>query len=390
MATRPSSDIDLRSDRFFADPYPSYDELLDRGIALIDGTWFVGRHADSVALFKDVRVSKQLPTSRGFVPLARSMVFLDPPDHTRVRGVVQQAFTPAAIRRLEERMAVIVGQMIDGLRRQRRIDFHARFALLYPVTVIAEMLEVPPDRLAVLHRRAAQYTAATDVSVFPGLAAMRQVRAIRSLHGYFRDLVAFRRRAPLGGILTNMIAALDAGRIDDAELVDACVLLLVAGSDTTTNLLGMGLLSLLRHPDQMDMLRDDPALIPGAIEEMMRYESPVQRSTYRMTLSPIEVAGVVIPAGSSVCPVIGAANRDPREFPDPHRFDVRRRPNRHIAFGVGIHTCIGAALARSEARIGFRKLLDAFPRMRLACDPTTLHWRRNVTMRGLRKLPVEL
>ena len=390
MSTATPMVIDLHSRQFFDDPYPAYEALLDRGVFFADGTWLVARHADAMAIFKDPRISKRLPSARRLVPLSMTAAFLDPPDHTRLRGVVQQAFTPTAIRRLEERMGCIADNLIDEFRHERRINFHARFATRFPVTVIAEMLEVPIENLAELHRRASRYTAATDVSRFPGWAGLRQMRTIQSLHDYFRRIVMLRRQKPLGGILTSMIAALDEGQIDEPELVDTCALLLVAGSDTTTNLFGTGLLTLIKHPEQMELLRRDPQLLEGAIEEMLRYESPLQRATYRVTTAPVEVADVVIPQGQRVAPVVGAANRDPREFPDPHRFNILRTPNRHVAFGYGIHACIGAALARSEARIGFGRLLEAFPRMRLGCPAEALRWRRNVTMRGVTTLPVEL
>lgn len=380
--------LDLGSRKFFANPYPVYDCLLQRGAVFIGDTWLVARYADSVSVFKDIRLSKKLPETNPPSPLARSIAFLDPPEHTRVRGVLQEAFTPTAIRQLENRMELVADQMIKKLKANRTFDYHHQFATQYPIRIIAEMLEVPEIYIPELQRRANRYTQATDISRFQGLSARKQIRAIRSLQDYFREIIGIRCRTPSNGVLSKMISSMQEGRINEMELLDACALLLVAGSDTTTNLLGTGVLSLIRFPEQFDRLKNDSGLMTSSIEEMLRFESPLQRGVYRVTTEPIEIAGVVIPAGEKVSPVLGAANRDPDEFTNPHCFDISRPQNRHIAFGFGIHACIGASLARSEARHAFNRIIEHFPGIRLAIPEESIRWRRNITMRGVTALPI--
>jgi cytochrome P450 len=218
-------------------------------------------------------------------------------------------------------------------------------------------------------------------------AAQQQQAAMNGLAGYLRQLIGERRQSPRDDLISALIAARDAqGRLSESELLGMCMLLLIAGHETTVNLLGNGLLALLRHPNQLALLQQRPELMPSAVEEILRYESPVQRATFRIVTETLTVGRATIQKGQQVSPVIGAANRDADHFPDPDRFDITRQPNRHLAFGLGIHFCLGAPLARVEARIGFTRLLERFPTLRFVNE--TAEWSPNTFFRGLRQLPV--
>jgi cytochrome P450 len=263
-------------------------------------------------------------------------------------------------------------------------------------------LGVPPAAAESLHQLSAGFI--VEDSVVPEESQARQYAAICSMAETFRDLIANRSNREHRDLLGRMLEAhTQGGRLTQDELVGNCILLMVAGHETTVNLLGNGLYLLLRHREQMELLKRQPELWPGAIEEMLRFESPVQLGTFRVAPLPLEIHWIVVDAGSSVTAVIGAANRDPEQFPDPDRFDITRTPNRHLAFGMGPHRCLGAALARTEARIGFTRLFERLPNLGLASEarkgwrgwprfasdlPSEPKWRRNATTRGLTELRV--
>jgi cytochrome P450 len=299
-------------------------------------------------------------------------------------------------------MLAAADALIDRIAGRGTGDFIADFALPFPLTVICEMLGVPPADRALLRAWSSGFI--VEETDDPASRARAQTEAVAGLGNYFSDLLARRRRDPGSDILSEMIRP-HAGepRLTDSELAGNCILLMVAGHETTVNLLGNGLLLLLRRPEDLARLRGDPSLWPGAIAEMLRFEAPVQRSTFRLTTSPIELGGEMLPAGAQVTALIGAANRDPAVFADPDRFDITRRPNQHLSFGAGPHHCLGAALGRLEARIGFTRLLERLPRLRLAggakpglfgrpagspTAPTPPAWRANAVIRGLRRLDV--
>jgi cytochrome P450 len=391
--------IDFGGQEFLANPYPVYQELREANSPLwlphggpTGGMWLFTRYEDVVAILKESRISKEL--SRVVPPeqlslLDLSMLNKDAPSHTRLRSLANQAFTPARVRDLESRIVQSVDDLIAKVLRRGEMDFIADFALPLPVITIAELLGVPPgdrDRFR-----------AWSNQVVSGLDALRtneetkaiQREAMRTLAAYFADLIARRRYEPKEDLVSALIEARDArDTLSEDELLGMCILLLMAGHETTVNLLGNGLLTLLRHPDQLTLLTRHPEHVPFAVEEVLRFECPVQRSTFRVATDSLDVRGTTIAKGDQVSAVIGAANRDPRQFADPDRFDARRHPNRHLAFGLGAHFCIGANLARTEARIAFTRLLQRLPGIRLVTD--TADWNPSTFFRGLKTLPVVL
>jgi cytochrome P450 len=317
----------------------------------------------------------------------RSILITDPPDHTRVRSLVNKAFTPRHVARLREHIQAVCDDLLAAVDGRGRMDVMADLATQLPAIVIAELLGVPAeDRLR--FKEWSNDLISLLGNPDPRGAVERFERGLHGLLSYLREVIAERRRAPRDDLISGMIAAQEArDALTDAELLATSNLLLVAGHETTTNLIGNGLLALLRHPDAMARLRDEPARVPDAVEEMLRYDSPVQ-ATVRVTTEPVELGGQAIPAGALVVALIGAANRDPAVFPEPDRFDVTRTGNRHLSFGFGPHFCLGAPLARLEGEVVFRTLLARYPRMRLERDD--IQHRPNFALRGLLALPVVL
>jgi cytochrome P450 len=313
------------------------------------------------------------------------MVRVDPPGHTRLRRLASKAFTPRAVERLRPRVEQIVRELLD------RVD-PASFELMrdvafpLPMSVIGELLGVPVCDRELLGRWS------RDLLDIPGLTiddpeVLRRARqANRDLDPYIRALVADRRRAPRDDLISALAAAEESGdRFTEREVIGTCVLLLIAGHETTANLIGNGVLALLRHPAQLRRLRDDPALIESAVEEMLRYDSPVQ-SQLRAVTQDVELRGGMLRRHDVVLPMLGAANRDPAVFPNPDVFDIGRTDNRHLAFGKGIHFCLGAPLARLEAQVAIPALLRRVPTVELRTEH--LRWRSNWFLRALEELPL--
>lgn len=316
------------------------------------------------------------------------MLFADPPDHTRLRSLVSKAFTPRVIETLRPRVEALVDRMLDGVTRRGAMDVIADLAYPLPVTVISDMLGVPREDNERIHHWSLDVARSLDAIAMPVEADVmaRGREASRGLHDYFRQLCAVRRKEPRDDLLSGLIAAEEAGdRLSEKELLSTCLLLYVAGHETTVNLIGNGLLALLRHREEWDRLVADPGLIPAAVEELLRFDGPVHR-TGRQPRVDVEIGGTAIPAGSLVIGILPAANRDPAQFPDPDRLDVGRRPERHLAFGWGIHICLGAPLARLETQVALQRLVTRWPGLRLASE--AVEWRAGATLRGLRALPV--
>ena len=349
------------------------------------------------ALLRDARFGKggyqallasRFGGSEGGGTLARSMLFTDPPDHTRLRTLVSKAFTPKVVEGMRPHVQAIVDRLLDRVASQGAMDAIADLAYPLPVTVISEMLGVPPADGETIKRWSDDLARGLDAIAMPVEPEVmtRGTAAARALGEYFVALIAERRQRPREDLLSELIAAEEAGeRLSEQELLSTCVLLYVAGHETTVNLVGNGLLALLRHPDQRRRLAGDPGLLPAAVEELLRYDAPVQR-TGRLAAIDLELGGQPIPAGSLVLGLLGAANRDPERFPDPDRLDLGRTGERHLAFGWGIHVCLGASLARLEAQLALGSILARWPRLRLAADEVT--WRAGATIRGLAALPV--
>jgi pimeloyl-[acyl-carrier protein] synthase len=385
------------------DPYPLYHQLraADPVHRSPLGFWVLTRHAEVLAVLRDPRMSRDPRRSERMELLrssaevdqllaseeaAPSMLFVDPPDHTRLRALVNKAFTPAAVERLRPRVEAIVAELLDRVAGAGAMDVVEDLAYPLPVTVICELFGVPePDRDR-FRAWSRELVRLLDPLVAPD-SLERALQARSALRGYLRELIAERRAHPAGDLLTALIAAEDQGRqLSEAELVSMCVLLLVAGHETTVNLIANGTLALLRHPEAFAFgLRADGELPASAVEELLRYDSPVQ-FTSRHALEDLEIGGRRVRAGETVIAVLGAANRDPAQFPDPDRLDLARAPNRHVAFGGGIHFCLGAPLARVEGRIAIGALLARLPGLELG--PGAPVRRDTVTLRGLESLPV--
>ncbi len=375
------------------DPYPTYQALRAQDPVHwsdVMGAWVLTRHTDitrvlresvfSADRFRGENRGRQIP---GDMP--RSLLALDPPDHTRLRTLVSKAFTPRVVEGLRRRIQDLVDGLLDRLAPQGGMELIADFAYPLPVTVIAEMLGVPPQDWE--RFRAWSHTLAASLDpMISGEQLQRALAARSALADYFRGIVAERRRAPRDDLITGLIAAEERGDVlSELELLIMCNLLLVAGHETTVNLIGNGLLALLRHPEEAERLRADPGLTETAVEELLRYDSPVQL-TSRVAIEDVQVSGKLIRKGQEVITLLGAGNRDPEQFQDPDRLDLGRHPNPHLSFARGIHFCLGAPLARLEGQIALGTLITRFPTLRLT--PARPQWRETIVLRGLASLPV--
>ena len=382
---------------FVADPYPTYHRLRAEEPVYHSplGFWVLTRYEDVVASLRDPRLAKEaiatfVAERLGITPIGigLSMLDRDPPDHTRLRGLVSKAFTPRVVEVLRPHIQQIVDGLLDRAEDRGEMDLIEDFAYPLPVIVICEMLGVPVEDRDRFKSWGLDIARGLDaVLLGPESEVVKRSSTSRmALADYFRDLIAKRRTAPRADMLTDLIAAEEAGdKLTENELLATCILLLVAGHETTVNLIGNGSLALLRHPDQLQRLRDNPGLIGTAVEELLRFDGPVQR-TARIPSEDITIGGKLIPKGDMVMPFIGAADRDPAQFPEPDRLDIGRGDNRHIAFGWGIHFCLGAPLARVEGQIAINTLVRRLPKLALATDAPA--FRQSLTLRGLTALPV--
>ena len=385
------------SDRTAQDPYPLYATLRARASvhrSLLMNSWLFVRHADVDTILRDhrrfgndprhgtltVRQRKILPP-----PDQLTMLLLDPPDHTRLRALVTKAFTPRAVNALEPSIRGIAGSLLDAIEDPGAFDLMQAVARPLPVIVIAEMLGVPPE-----DRERFMMWAVQRARLLEPIVSQRELRlgetAGRALEADFRPIIEARRSEPRDDILSALVQAEKEGdRLSLREILNMLRLLLSAGIETSANLIGNGVLALLRNPDQIERLREDPTLIPAAVEEMLRYDSPVQ-ADIRRVLADCEVNGVALRKRDTVILLLGSANRDPEAFEHPDRLDVGRNDRSHVAFGRGIHHCLGAPLARLEGRIVLEMLLDRFPSMSLRVEHPRFH--KRILLRGLKSLPL--
>jgi cytochrome P450 len=312
------------------------------------------------------------------------MLNLDPPDHERLRKLVNKAFTARRVEQLRPRITAITAGLLDDMSTRREVDLLASFAFPLPITVICELLGVPvADR--------DQFRAWSATIVADTIAPEVFQSHATAMTAYFRTLMAARRREPADDLLSALISARDEeDRLSENELLSMAFLLLVAGHETTVNLIGSGMLALLLHPGELARLRADPSLLGGAVEELLRYVSPVNNATFRFTGEPLELGGVPIGPGEVVLVSLSGANRDPSRYAGPEGLDIGRDGAGHLAFGHGIHYCLGAPLARVEAEIAFGGLLGRFGSMTLAVPPDALRWRPSSLIHGLESLPVRL
>jgi pimeloyl-[acyl-carrier protein] synthase len=397
--------FDPRSPEFRADPY-SYYLMLRQGAPIFFlpqmNMWFCTRYDDCNALLRDARLGQQIlrvmtreelglppePPAE-YLPLIQMqrkwMLFSDPPDHTRLRMLVHKAFTPRIIEQLREHIEAITDELLDRIQDAGEMDVIADLAVPLPVTVIAELLGVPVEDQATFRSWSRELAGTLELIDDPALYE-RATQATLEFDAYFRALAAERRRQPREDLLTALVQAEEAGdKLTEEELVSTCILLLIAGHETTVNLIGNGTLALLRNPDQMRRLQQNPALIKTAIEELLRYDSPVQMTT-RWVLEDLEFKGNSMKKGQQVALMLGAANRDPDRFEDPDQLDITRENNKHLAFGNGIHFCLGAPLARLEGQIAIDALRRRMPGLRLAVEAPP--FRDTFVLRGLQTLPV--
>lgn len=402
--------FDLFDPRWSSDPFPLYAELRERAPIHRNelGFWVAARHADCLAVLRDRRASVERSNlvgeefSEGLgrrvdphdsVARAefenRSFLVRDPPDHTRLRGLVAKAFTPRVAEALRVRTQLVVDELIDAALEEGTVDLVDRFAYPLPVRVICDLLGVP----VVDQERFKAWSHALARGLDPNFLLSQEVinasaEARDQFAQYFFVLLAERRRSPGNDLLSQLVAAEDGGKVlSEAELLATCILLLVAGHETTVNLIAGGALALLEHPDQLERFRVEPGIARSGVEEMLRYVSPVQL-TGRTMLEDMEVGGVRVRAGEFVMLLLASGNRDPLAFHDPDRFDVARTPNNHLGFGFGVHHCLGAPLARMEAEVALSTLVRRAPRLSLASDAVT--YKANVVLRGMESMQVLL
>ncbi|MER7645093.1 MULTISPECIES: cytochrome P450 [unclassified Streptomyces] len=391
---------------FVSDPYPAYAELRERGrVTYYEPTdqWLVPRHADVSALLRDRRLGRTYqhrfthedfgrtappPEHESFHTLNdHGMLDLEPPDHTRIRRLVSKAFTPRTVEQLKPYVSQLAGELVDGLVAKGGGDLLTDVAEPLPVAVIAEMLGIPESDRAPLRPWSADICGMYELSPSEETAA-KAVRASDEFSAYLRELIAARRKNPGDDLISGMIAAHDEDdvRLTEQELISTAVLLLNAGHEATVNSTVNGWWALFRNPDQLAALRADHSLIPSAVEELMRYDTPLQLFE-RWVLDEIEIDGTTIPRGAEIAMLFGSANHDPAVFTAPDRLDLTRTDNPHISFSAGIHYCIGAPLARIELAASMGALLEKAPTLRLAAEPER---KPNFVIRGLEGLSVEV
>lgn len=399
-----SPEIDLFSPATKANPYPMY--ALVRGsdpifrLKMEDGrsTWLITRYEDALAILKDQRfikdyrrllTSEQLEQSQGnlYHMMNTHLLSFDPPDHTRLRALVNISFTPRLVEQWRERVQAITNELIDAIEQQeeREVDLIDAFAFPLPIVVITEMLGVPSEDRAKFR---AWSNALLDGAGNPETFKQNREKMFEFAM-YLTNLIAAKRQQPADDLIGLLLQAeADGDKLNETELLAMIFLLLVAGHETTVNLLGNGTLALLQHPDQLQKLRDDPTLIRGAVEEFLRFHSPVSIGTNRWAGEDLEFGGKQMRRGDPVLVGLAAANHDPDEFERPDELDITRKENRHLAFGMGIHYCLGAPLARMEGQIAINTLLRRLPNLRLAVAPEELTWRPSMLLFGVSKLPI--
>lgn len=375
-------DLAELTNEFYDDPYPTYRALRENEPVkrLPSGTVLLTRYDDLLTTYKNTKSfssdkKREFAPKYGDTPLyehhTTSLVFNDPPAHTRVRRLIMGALSPRAIAGMEPDIAKLVDGLLDAIAAKGQCELIEDFAASIPIEVIGNLLDVPREERAPLRDWSLAILGALEPVVSPAVAA-RGNKAVTDFLAYLETLVARRRRKrgnPERDVLTRLIQGEDNGeRLTEKELLHNCIFLLNAGHETTTNLIGNGLVALHRNPDQKQRLIDDPDLIRTAVEEILRYESSNQLGN-RMTTEPVELGGVMLEAGTSVTLCIGAANRDPAQFPDPESFDIARTPNRHLAFATGAHQCAGMALARLEGAIAISRFLARFPAYAISDKP---------------------
>ena len=400
-AGRELSLYQLLDPEVLANPYPLYHQLREKDPVHWDPflhAWVVTRYEDVVQVLHHFS-AQRTPTPQqlsalnlsALNPIAavmvRQMLFLDPPDHTRLRALASAAFTTRRVEQLRQHIREVMDRLLDAVVAKRRMDVIADFASPAPAIITAELFGVPVEDHVQLKEWSQDFAEMLGNFQHNPDRFQRILRSVENLCCYFRAAMQEQRLHPRGGLVEAMMnAEIDGARLTEDEIVANLIVTMVGGQETTTNLIGNGVLTLLRHRDDLERLRTDPSLIPSAVEELLRYESPSQH-TARLAPDDVELGGMRIRKRAAVIAVMAAANRDPARFPEPDRLDILRKDNRHLAFGWAAHFCFGAALARLEGQIAFERILSRLHDLELdARIPLT--WRQNLGLRGLTALPV--
>ncbi|BAZ48321.1 cytochrome P450 like protein [Nostoc sp. NIES-4103] len=386
-------------------PYPTYHHLRSESPVhryFVGGDWLVSRYADVKAVLRSNYVrSQDKPKSvqernqylqdreKNLNTLAYTisqfLFYMDAPDHTRLRNLVAKVFSPMVVERMRPQIQEIVNELLDKVRYKGSMDIIADFAIPLPVTVISRLLGVPKEDQDQLHQWSNVFSRILDSLVsLEEFEAMNEVT--KGFKEYFRALIAKREKQPQGDLISALIAAREqTDKLSQDELLATCIMLFTTGEESTVNTIGNGMLALLNHPDQIEQLKREPTLIQSAVEEILRYDSPVQTTTRIATVN-FEIGNQTIQAGEKVVLCLGAANRDPEQFPDPDRLIINRNPNPHVAFGDGTHFCLGASLARIQAQIAINALIQQFSNLELVSNQLEL--RKNAVLRGFKAIPV--
>ncbi len=407
VTATPYEKIDITSRDFKANPFPFYAYLRAEApvfrttVKMPDkrSVWIISRYEDVLAALKDEQfakdrrnvmtreqLKKQPYVPAAFRALEHNMLDLDAPDHTRLRGLVHKAFTPKLVEEMRVRVERISTELLDAMARKGEADLIHDYALQIPLTIISEILGIPKEDSDKFHNWSKKM-----VSIQSTFSALLTTPTLLLFMRYLRKLFKQRRAEPQDDLISALVQAEEAGsQMSEDELLAMVFILLIAGHETTVNLIGTGTLELLRHPDQLERLRDNPTLIKPAVEELLRFVTPVETATERYAREDITIAGVTIRKGDMAFAALASANRDENMFVNPDVLDISRDPNRHLSFGQGAHYCVGAPLARLEGSIALKALVERFPNLRFATSGDTLVWRRGVTLRGLEALPVKL
>src|SRR6266705_1507463 len=397
--------VDVTSATFKANPFPFYAQLRAEApvfpvtvpMPTKQRAWLITRYSDVQDVLKDARFAKNPRNAMSpeqlkkrpwipsmFKPLEQNMLDLDSPDHTRLRALVHNAFTPRLIEQMRDQIQALTNELLERAEPNGGMDLIADFALPLPLTMIGRILGVPAEDNQKFHR-----WSKTLISGGTNRNLFVLIPSIMSFMGYLKKLIKERRAYSKDDLVTALVQAKDGSdQLSEDEILAMIFLLLVAGHETTVNLIGSGSLALLEHPDQLAKLRSEPALIKTAIEELVRFVCPVEMATERYAREDITIAQTTIPRGELVMAVIGSANRDANYFDHPDSLDITRKNNKHLAFGQGAHYCLGASLARLEGQIAISTLVQRMPNLRLSLAPDQLRWRGTFILRGLEALPV--
>ncbi len=399
--------LDTTSPQFRHDPYPTYASLrknepvplIGEAESAMGEAFLVTRYDDVVTVLKDPRFSTDMRKTGTQMKTAwwipkvvstfqNSMLLVDDPDHRRLRDLVHKAFTPRMLQDMNARIERISEEMLDAMANKPTVDLIHDFALPIPLTVISDMMGVPQKDRMKFHKWMGTFL---DISSGGRLQMLGKLGNMFQMYRFFKGLIQLRRKNPGDDLVTALIKAeQDGDRLNEDEMIAMIFLLLLAGHETTVNLIGNGTLALLENPDQLQKLQQHPELMDSAVEELLRFTNPVEQPAPRYVLEDVELSGQKIAKGSRVLVGIASANRDETAFSNADKLDIERTPNKHLAFGLGIHYCLGAPLARMEGKIALQKLLARYPNMKLAVTSDQVQWRTSMAVRGLKTLPVQL